>query len=81
MQQKTGCVPLEMWKTKCFYFLLSYILLTLIEKATVVNESSDPLPEIQTGDPGSSCIASTAKQVSDQINVLIYHGDMERSDT
>lgn len=53
----------------------------MIKITTVVNESTDPLPEIQTSDPGRSYIASTANQMLDQINVLIYHGDMERSDT
>ena len=48
-------------------------------RVTVVKESSDPLPEIQTGDPGCSHVASTANQMLDQINVLVYHGNMEGS--
>lgn len=48
---------------------------------TVVNEPPDPLPEIQTRDPRRGHIAATINQVLDQTNVLVYHGDVERSET
>lgn len=79
------CSPGNWGKINVSTFLttqtISQTLLKLAIRVTVVNESSNPLPEIQTGDPGGSHVATTANQMLDQIYVLIYRGDMERSET
>lgn len=79
------CSPGNLGKINVSTFLtiqpISQTLLNMGIRVTAVNESSNPLPEIQTGDPGCSHVATTANQMLDQINVLIYHGDMERSET
>lgn len=48
---------------------------------TIVDESSDPLPEVQTGDPRRAHIPTATDQVLHQIDIPIHNGDVERSDT
>lgn len=46
---------------------------------TVVDEASDPLPEVQAGDAGRRHVSASAHQLLHQVDVLVHHSNVERS--
>lgn len=48
---------------------------------TIVNESSDPLPEVQASDSRSNHVTTSIDELIDQVGVLIHHSNVERSNT
>lgn len=48
---------------------------------TVVDEASDPLPEVQASDARRRYVSASAHQLLHQVDVLVHHGNVERSHT